>query len=114
MQVGRGRHVAAAGEGDEGIRPVRGLVMPGPVLPHPPALIPLLAVRPKPPQPQLASPLVELAPGKGGARCRDRLPWASRRRSTAVATSVLIANPRAAIAASQTEGRTESCPGQHQ
>jgi transposase len=38
---------------------------------------------------------------------------ASRRRSTAVATSVLIASPAAAISTSQTEGRTESRPEPH-
>ena len=75
-QLGRGRHVAAAGEGQEGIRPVRGITVPGPVLPHPPALVPFLPVRPKPPQAQLANPLVELAPGKGRPRRRDRLPLA--------------------------------------
>ncbi len=29
--------------------------MPGPVLPHPPALVPLLAVGPKPPQPEVTA-----------------------------------------------------------
>jgi hypothetical protein len=53
---GRRRRVVAAGEGEERIRPVRGLIVPRPVLPHPPALVPLLPVRPKPPQAQLASP----------------------------------------------------------
>src|SRR5215217_1592805 len=42
-------------EGEKGVRPMRGLIVPRPVLPHAPALVPLLAVRPKPPQPQLAS-----------------------------------------------------------
>jgi len=45
---------------------VRGTIVPGPVLPHPPALVPLLPVRPKPTQAQLASPLVELTTRKGG------------------------------------------------
>jgi len=40
--------------------------VPGPFLPHPPALVPLLPVRPKPTQAQLASPLVELTTRKGG------------------------------------------------
>jgi hypothetical protein len=34
--------------------------MPGPVLPDPPALVPLLAVGPKPPQPQAALQLTGL------------------------------------------------------
>ena len=58
---GRGWRVVAAGEGEEGIRPMRGVIMPGPVLPHAPALVPLLPVRPKPPQAQVAALLVELA-----------------------------------------------------
>jgi hypothetical protein len=46
--------------------------MPGP------ALVPLLPIRPKPTQAQLASPFVELAAGQGGARRRDRLLLALR------------------------------------
>src|SRR5215210_9231993 len=65
-------------EGEEGVRPMRGLIVPRPVLPHAPALVPLLAVRPKPPQPQAAALLVELAAGKGRPRRRDRLPLALR------------------------------------
>src|SRR5215204_7146828 len=70
---GGGRRVVAAGEGEEGVRPVRGVIVPGPVLPHPPALVPLLPVRPKPTQPKIAALLVELAAGKGRPRRRDRL-----------------------------------------
>jgi hypothetical protein len=44
----------------------------------PPALVPLLAMRPTPPQAQLASPLVEPAAGKGRPRRRDRLKLAIR------------------------------------
>ena len=65
--------MAGAGEDEEGVGPVRGVIMPGPVLPHAPALVPLLAVRPKPLEPEIASPLVELAAGERGARRRDRL-----------------------------------------
>jgi hypothetical protein len=42
------------------------------------ALVPLLAARPKPPQSQLARPLVELAPRKGRPRRRGRLDLAPR------------------------------------
>ncbi len=57
--------VAAAVEGEEGIGPVRGVIVPGSVLPHAPALGQLLAVNPKPTQPEIASLLVELAASKG-------------------------------------------------
>ena len=72
----RGRRVVAVGEGQEGVGPMRGVVMPGPVLPHSPALVPLFAVRPKPPQAEIAALLVELAARKGRPRRRDRLPQA--------------------------------------
>src|SRR5215210_6092913 len=70
---GWGRRVVAAGEGQEGVGPMRGVIVPGPVLPHAPALVPLLAVGPKPPQPEIAALLVELAASKGSPRRRDRL-----------------------------------------
>src|SRR3712207_1784039 len=35
----RGWRVVAAGEGEEGVGPVRGLIVPRPVLPHPQALV---------------------------------------------------------------------------
>ena len=73
---GRERAVVAADEGEEGVGPVRGIIMPGPVLPHPPALVSLFAVGPKPPQAQAAALLVEPAARKGGPRRRDCLPWA--------------------------------------
>jgi hypothetical protein len=34
---GRGWRVVGTGEGEEGIRPVRGVIVPGPVLPHTPS-----------------------------------------------------------------------------
>src|SRR5918994_6432479 len=76
--VGGGWLVVAAGEGEEGIGSVRGVIVPGPVLPHAPALVPLLPVRPKPPQPKITALLVELAAGKGRPRRRDRLELVAR------------------------------------
>ena len=76
MSIVRLRRVGAAGEGQEGVRPVRGLVVPRAVLPHSPALVPLLAVSPKPTQAEITAPLVELAAGQGSVRRRDRLPLA--------------------------------------
>ena len=57
---------------------MRGIIVPGPVLPHPPALVPLLPVRPKPPQAEVAGLLIELASGKGRPRRRDRLELVPR------------------------------------
>jgi hypothetical protein len=68
--------------------------MPGPVLPHAPALVPLLPVRPKPPQPQLASPLVELAAGKGGACRSDRPPGAATQDGHGTIFGPSLAGPR--------------------
>jgi hypothetical protein len=43
--------------------PIRGLIVPRPVFPHPVRLVPLLSARPKQTQAEIAAPLVELAAG---------------------------------------------------